>query len=152
MLVLSRRNKEAVVVGGLERFERMIKITVVEITRRRVRLAFEAAADVPVNRFEVWKRRDLCRELICLQRLTVRGYSGCKNARQINDISLRNKNRRDESRSASKLLVIAASAQNNSRVISWHDHTVRSTNSCLPNVRPRSGVAPLVTIQFQRGQ
>ena len=54
--------------------------------------------------------------------------------------------------SASKLLVIAASAQNNSRVISWHDHTVRSTNSCLPNVRPRSGVAPLVTIQFQRGQ
>ena len=47
-------------VGGLERFERMIKITVVEITRRRVRLAFEAAAEVPVNRFEVWKR--ICAE------------------------------------------------------------------------------------------
>jgi carbon storage regulator CsrA len=56
MLVLSRRNKEAVVIGGLERFKRMIKITVVQITSRRVRLAFEAAADVPVNGFEVWKR------------------------------------------------------------------------------------------------
>ena len=60
MLVVSRKNNEAIVVGGLERFERMIKITVVEITRRRVRLAFEAAADVPVNRFEVWKR--ICAE------------------------------------------------------------------------------------------
>ena len=60
MLVLSRKNNEAVVVGGSEGFERMIKITVVEITGRRVRLAFEAAADVPVNRFEVWER--ICAE------------------------------------------------------------------------------------------
>ena len=60
MLVLSRRNNEAVVVGGLEGFERMIKITVVEITRKARATGFEAAADVPVNRFEVWKR--ICAE------------------------------------------------------------------------------------------
>jgi carbon storage regulator len=56
MLVLSRKNDEAVVVGGSEGFERMIKITVVEIRNGRVRLGFEADADVPVHRLEVWER------------------------------------------------------------------------------------------------
>ena len=60
MLVLSRKNDETVVIGGSEGFERMIKVTVVEIKRGRVRLAFEADADVPVNRLEVWER--ICHE------------------------------------------------------------------------------------------
>ena len=60
MLVFSRKNDEAVVVGGCETFGRMIKITVVEIKQGRVRLGFEADPDVPVNRFEVWQR--ICEE------------------------------------------------------------------------------------------
>ena len=56
MLVLSRKNDEAVVIGGSEGFERMIKVTVVGIKNGRVRLGFEADADVPVNRLEVWER------------------------------------------------------------------------------------------------
>jgi len=60
MLVLSRKNDEAVVVGGAAGFERMIKITVVGVKNGRVSLGFEADADVPVNRFEVWER--ICSE------------------------------------------------------------------------------------------
>jgi carbon storage regulator CsrA len=33
-----------------------IKVTVLEITRDKVRLGFEASGDVPVNRSEVWRR------------------------------------------------------------------------------------------------
>jgi carbon storage regulator CsrA len=60
MLVLSRKNGEAVVIGGSEGFDRMIKVTVVEIKNGRVRLGFEADTDVPVNRLEAWER--LCGE------------------------------------------------------------------------------------------
>ena len=56
MLVLSRKNDEAVVIGGSAGFERMIKVTVVGIKNGHVRLGFEADADVPVNRLEVWER------------------------------------------------------------------------------------------------
>jgi carbon storage regulator CsrA len=56
MLVLSRRPNEAVVVGGGDRFERFLKVTVLEIKNGRVRLGFEADADVPVHRLEVWER------------------------------------------------------------------------------------------------
>jgi carbon storage regulator len=56
MLVLSRKNQEAVVVGGSDRFERLLKITVLEIRGSHVRLGFEAEADVPVHRWEVWER------------------------------------------------------------------------------------------------
>jgi len=56
MLVLSRKNREAVVIGGTVGCERMIKVTVVEIKNGRVRLGFEAGADVPVHRLEVWER------------------------------------------------------------------------------------------------
>jgi carbon storage regulator CsrA len=56
MLVLSRKNDEAVVIGGSEGFERMIKVTVLQIKNGRVKLGFEAAADVPVNRLEVWEQ------------------------------------------------------------------------------------------------
>jgi carbon storage regulator CsrA len=54
MLILSRKNKEAVVIGSSE--DRLIKVTVVEIKNGRVRLGFEADDAVPVNRLEVWER------------------------------------------------------------------------------------------------
>jgi carbon storage regulator CsrA len=56
MLILSRNNDEAVIIGGSEGFERMFKVTVLQIKNGRVRLGFEAAADVPVNRLEVWEQ------------------------------------------------------------------------------------------------
>jgi carbon storage regulator CsrA len=57
MLVLARRNSESVVVGDPGgRVEQMLKVTVLEIGRGRVRLGFEVAGDVPVNRWEVWQR------------------------------------------------------------------------------------------------
>jgi carbon storage regulator CsrA len=57
ILVLSRRNCESVVVGDpAGRAEQMLKVTVLEIGRDRVRLGFEGASDVPVHRWEVWQR------------------------------------------------------------------------------------------------
>jgi carbon storage regulator len=56
MLVLSRKANESVMVGGNDRCERLLKITVLEIDGSRVRLGFEVDADVPVHRFEVWER------------------------------------------------------------------------------------------------
>ena len=56
MLVLSRKHYDAVVVGGTSRNQPMVKVTVLEISRSRVVLGFEADADIPVHRWEVWKR------------------------------------------------------------------------------------------------
>ena len=56
MLVLSRKSNESVVVGGTDRFERLLKVTVLDIRNGSVRLGFEADADVPVHRQEVWER------------------------------------------------------------------------------------------------
>jgi carbon storage regulator len=56
MLVLTRKKLEAVMVGGVKGFERLLKVTVLEIKGERVRLGFEADADVPVHRLEVWER------------------------------------------------------------------------------------------------
>jgi carbon storage regulator len=56
MLVLSRKSRESVVIGGSPAFERLCKVTVVEIEGGRVRLGFEVDADVPVHREEVWER------------------------------------------------------------------------------------------------
>jgi carbon storage regulator len=53
MLVLSRKSREVVVVGGPER---LLTVTVLEVRGGRVRLGFEAAGDVPVHRLEVWER------------------------------------------------------------------------------------------------
>ena len=55
-MVLSRKNDETVVIGGSVGFERMIKVTVVGIKKGHVRLGFEADADVPVHRLEVWEQ------------------------------------------------------------------------------------------------
>lgn len=56
MLVLSRKNLESVVVGGSAGFERMLKVTVLEITNGKVKLGFEVDTDVPVHRLEVWEK------------------------------------------------------------------------------------------------
>jgi carbon storage regulator CsrA len=56
MLVLSRKSQEAVVVGGAAGFERLLKVTVLEIDRGKVRLGFEVDKAVPVHRWVVWQR------------------------------------------------------------------------------------------------
>ena len=56
MLVLSRKCQEAVVVGGANGLEALIKVTVLAIEKGKVRLGFEARDDVPVHRLEVWER------------------------------------------------------------------------------------------------
>ena len=56
MLVLTRKHLEAIVVGGTDGIEPLLKVTVLEITQGKVRLGIEAAADVPVHRWEVWER------------------------------------------------------------------------------------------------
>jgi len=56
MLVLSRKNRESVVVNGTNGFDRKIIVTVLEIKGGKVRLGFDADADVPVHRLEVWER------------------------------------------------------------------------------------------------
>ncbi len=56
MLILSRKNRESVVIGGTDAFSRLFKVTVLDITGGRVRLGFEVDPDVPVHRAEVWER------------------------------------------------------------------------------------------------
>ena len=56
MLVLSRKRQESVVVGGSTGFERLLKVTVLEIRSGHVKLGFEVDTDVAVHRWEVWER------------------------------------------------------------------------------------------------
>ncbi len=56
MLVLSRKSQESVVVGGSAGFERLLKVTVLDINHTSVRLGFEVDKEVPVHRWEVWER------------------------------------------------------------------------------------------------
>jgi carbon storage regulator len=66
MLVLTRRNNEAVVIGGSDSFESMLKVTVLDIRVGRVRLGFEASKDVPVHRWEVWEKTQAVSQPECL--------------------------------------------------------------------------------------
>jgi carbon storage regulator CsrA len=56
MLVLTRKPLQAVVVGGANGSERLLKVTVLEITHGRVRLGFEATSEVAIHRWEIWER------------------------------------------------------------------------------------------------
>jgi len=56
MLVLSRKIQESVVVGGSDRFQRILKVKVLEIRGEKVKLGFDVDPDVPVHRQEVWER------------------------------------------------------------------------------------------------
>ena len=50
----------SVVVGGVDGFHRLLKVTVLDIRGTNVKLGFEVDADVPVYRSEVWER--ICSE------------------------------------------------------------------------------------------
>jgi carbon storage regulator CsrA len=56
MLVLSRKIRESVVVGGDDSLQRLLKVTVLEIGNGKVKLGFEVDAAVPVHRLEIWER------------------------------------------------------------------------------------------------
>jgi carbon storage regulator len=56
MLVLTRKNRESVVIGRPEDLEVMLEITILEIEGGRVRLGFEADNKMPIHRREVWDR------------------------------------------------------------------------------------------------
>lgn len=56
MLVLSRKNDQAVVIGGSDHFEHVVRVTVLGINGESVKLGFEANKDVLVHREEVWER------------------------------------------------------------------------------------------------
>jgi len=56
MLVLTRKTREAVVVGASNGFESLLKVTVLEIRGGKVKLGFEADSSVPIHRQEVWTR------------------------------------------------------------------------------------------------
>jgi carbon storage regulator len=56
MLVLTRKNRESVVIGRPGELEIALEITVLEIEGGRVRLGFEADNKMPIHRREVWDR------------------------------------------------------------------------------------------------
>ena len=56
MLVLSRKIQESVVVGGGGAFLGLLKVTVLNVTGRKVTLGFDVDADIHIHRLEVWER------------------------------------------------------------------------------------------------
>ena len=56
MLVLTRKNRESVVIGRSDEMEVVLEITILEIEGGRVRLGFEADSRMPIHRREVWDR------------------------------------------------------------------------------------------------
>jgi carbon storage regulator len=56
MLVLTRKHRESVVVGGGGGFLGLLKVTVIEVTGGKVKLGFEADAAIPVHRLEIWEQ------------------------------------------------------------------------------------------------
>ena len=49
MLILSRKNRESVVIEGADGFHRMLKVTVLEIRGTNVKLGFEVDPDARVH-------------------------------------------------------------------------------------------------------
>lgn len=56
MLILTRKNRESVVVMENESGEVMLKVTVLEIEGGRVKLGFEAEHRLPIHRQEIYER------------------------------------------------------------------------------------------------
>ena len=56
MLVLTRKQDQAIAVCDTAGFASHLKITVLGIGRGTVRLGIEADVSVPVHRWEVWER------------------------------------------------------------------------------------------------
>jgi carbon storage regulator len=63
MLVLSRKSRESVVVGGISAVDHKLVVTVLAIQGEKVQLGFDAPVDVPVHRLEVLERINTDREL-----------------------------------------------------------------------------------------
>jgi carbon storage regulator CsrA len=63
MLVLSRKNKESVVVGRGDGSESLVTVTVLDIRAGRVRLGFAGDPGVPIHRSEIWERMRASGEL-----------------------------------------------------------------------------------------
>ena len=63
MLVLSRKNRQSVVVGGGGGFPGLLKVTVLEIALGKVKLGFEVDGEIPVHRLELWERMRAAGEL-----------------------------------------------------------------------------------------
>jgi sRNA-binding carbon storage regulator CsrA len=61
MFVMSRKRREGFVVGGATGFDRLLKVTVIEVQGDNVKLGIEVADDVPVRTWEAWRR--LCGEM-----------------------------------------------------------------------------------------
>mgnify|MGYP001432921825 FL=1 len=56
MLILTRKNREAVVIGENSGIGQLLKVTVLEVHSGRVKLGFEADSELPIHRAEVWER------------------------------------------------------------------------------------------------
>lgn len=56
MLVLTRKNRESVVIGRPDDHEVVMVITILSVEGGRVRLGFEADSTMPIHRREVWDR------------------------------------------------------------------------------------------------
>jgi sRNA-binding carbon storage regulator CsrA len=56
MYVMSRKRREGFVVGGATGFDRLLKVTVIDVLGDDVKLGIEVADDVPVQAWEVWRR------------------------------------------------------------------------------------------------
>ena len=56
MLVLSRKNKESVVLGTAGDMQELVRVTVLDVRGGTVKLGFAADEDVAVYREEVWER------------------------------------------------------------------------------------------------
>ena len=56
MLVLSRKKRESVVVGGADGFRRLLKVTVLGIQGENSEFGIRGRSNVPVHRSEVWER------------------------------------------------------------------------------------------------
>jgi carbon storage regulator len=56
MLVLTRKNRESVVIGRPDDQEVVMVITILSVEGGRVRLGFEADTTMPIHRREVWDR------------------------------------------------------------------------------------------------
>jgi carbon storage regulator CsrA len=55
MLILGRKPGETVVIGGGGGVPSVVRVTVIQVVGNRVKLGFEADADVPVLRLELWE-------------------------------------------------------------------------------------------------
>ena len=56
MLIVTRQSSQSVVVGTFDGFERVLKVTVLDVRGSKVRLAFEILSDDSLSNAEVWEQ------------------------------------------------------------------------------------------------